>query len=83
MGHAQLASNIRQARNRLGLTQEAAAAACSLSTRVYQRHESGTADARISTVVKLAEGLQTTPEALMRGVNRRTAVLGGSDRRAD
>jgi transcriptional regulator with XRE-family HTH domain len=82
VGHAQLADNIRRARNLLGYTQEAAADACGLSTRAYQRHEAATADLRVSTLIKLAEGLETTTEALMHRVNRRTAVRGASDRGA-
>lgn len=60
--------NIREARGRLGISQEEAADRCGTSVQQVSRAERGKNDLRVSTVAKLAGGLETTAAELMRGV---------------
>ena len=52
-----LATNIRRLRTERSWTQEDAARACSISTRIYQRCEAGTVNATLMTLARLASGL--------------------------
>lgn len=60
--------NIRVQRKRAGLTQEALAHRCDMHPVEVGRAERGTRDLRVSTVVKLARGLQIPACELLRGV---------------
>jgi transcriptional regulator with XRE-family HTH domain len=60
--------NIRTERKRVGITQEALAERCDMHPVEVGRAERGVRDLRISTVVKLARGLQIPACELLRGV---------------
>lgn len=60
--------NIRSNRKRIGLTQEALAHRCDMHPVEVGRAERGTRDLRVSTIVKLAQGLGIPACELLRGV---------------
>jgi transcriptional regulator with XRE-family HTH domain len=64
----QVGQNIRTERKRVGITQEALAERCDMHPVEVGRAERGVRDLRISTVVKLARGLQIPACDLLRGV---------------
>jgi transcriptional regulator with XRE-family HTH domain len=64
----QVGKNIRTIRVRLGLTQEALAERCDMHPVEVGRAERGVRDLRISTVVKLANGLGVPACDLLRGL---------------
>lgn len=60
--------NIRANRKRIGITQEALAERCDMHPVEVGRAERGVRDLRVSTVVKIAGGLQIPACELLRGV---------------
>jgi transcriptional regulator with XRE-family HTH domain len=60
--------NIRAERKRIGITQEALAERCDMHPVEIGRAERGVRDLRVSTVVKLAQGLDVPACRLLRGV---------------
>jgi transcriptional regulator with XRE-family HTH domain len=64
----QVGQNIRAQRKRIGITQEALAHKCDMHPVEVGRAERGTRDLRISTVVKLARGLDVPACELLRGI---------------
>jgi transcriptional regulator with XRE-family HTH domain len=60
--------NIRSHRKRLDLTQEALAYKCGMHPVELGRAERGKRDLRISTVVKIAKGLEIAACELLRGL---------------
>jgi transcriptional regulator with XRE-family HTH domain len=62
---AHFGANVRRARVRRGLTQDACAEAAEMSVVHLRRIERGEADVRISILVKVAAALATTPTALL------------------
>jgi transcriptional regulator with XRE-family HTH domain len=60
--------NIRAERKRVGITQEALAERCDMHPVEIGRAERGVRDLRVSTVVKLARGLDVPACRLLRGV---------------
>lgn len=60
--------NIRAARERLDLTQEALADATGLNVSSVSRAERGAYDLRLSTILKLADALEVTAAELLRDV---------------
>jgi len=60
--------NIRAERKRIGITQEALAERCDMHPVEISRAERGVRDLRVSTVVKLARGLDVPACQLLRGV---------------
>jgi transcriptional regulator with XRE-family HTH domain len=60
--------NIRVERKRMGITQEALAERCDMHPVEVGRAERGVRDLRVSTVVKLARGLDVPACRLLRGV---------------
>ncbi len=60
--------NIRAERKRIGITQEALAERCDMHPVEIGRAERGTRDLRVSTVAKLAGGLEIPASELLRGV---------------
>jgi transcriptional regulator with XRE-family HTH domain len=65
---AVLASNIRAARNAARMTQDEAADASVMQSAVYSRIERGEVDPRVSSLLKIANGLGVEPADLLRGV---------------
>jgi transcriptional regulator with XRE-family HTH domain len=61
-------NNIRTERNRIGITQEALAQRCDMHPVEVGRAERGLRDLRVSTVAKLAKGLEVAACELLRGV---------------
>jgi transcriptional regulator with XRE-family HTH domain len=59
--------NIRAHRDRLGITQEALAHRSGLHPVELSRAERGVRDMRVSTVVKIARGLEVPPGELLAG----------------
>lgn len=59
---------MRRAREKLGLSQEALAAAADLHRTEISHIERATRDARVSTVVRVARALRVPPAQLLRGV---------------
>jgi transcriptional regulator with XRE-family HTH domain len=60
--------NIRSHRKRLKLTQEALAYKCDMHPVELGRAERGKRDLRVSTVVKIAQGLEIPAYELLRGI---------------
>jgi transcriptional regulator with XRE-family HTH domain len=60
--------NVQEIRRGLGLTQEDLAAASGLHPVEVSRAERGVRDLRVSTVVKLANGLKVPAGDLLRGL---------------
>ena len=60
--------NIRAERKRAGITQEALAYRCGMHPVEVGRAERGTRDLRVSTVVKIAQGLEVPASELLRGL---------------
>lgn len=60
--------NIRAHRRRLGITQEALADRADMHPVEVGRAERGARDLRVSTVAKLARGLEIEAHELLRGV---------------
>jgi transcriptional regulator with XRE-family HTH domain len=63
-----LGANVRRLRLEDDLTQEELAAACDLHPTEIGRIERGERDLRLSTVVRVARGLDVTPAALFEGL---------------
>jgi len=61
------AANVRAARERAGLTQEAVADASGIHSTEVSRIERGKRDPRVSTVLRLAEALRVPASALVDG----------------
>jgi transcriptional regulator with XRE-family HTH domain len=66
------AQNLRRARLARGLTQEGLADACELHRTHISLLEQAKRDPKMTTIAKLAHGLDTTPGMLMRGVSAAT-----------
>lgn len=64
----QFASNLRSQRKRLGLSQEALGAACDLHRTEISLLERAEREPRLSTIVRLARGLDIAPRDLLDGV---------------
>jgi transcriptional regulator with XRE-family HTH domain len=60
-------ANMRARRDELGITQEQAAQRAGIHPVEYARAERGVRDLRVSTVVKIARGLETTASRLLDG----------------
>jgi transcriptional regulator with XRE-family HTH domain len=60
--------NLRAARGRSDLSQEALAAASGLHPTEISRLERGVRDVRLSTIVRIARGLDTPPATLLDGI---------------
>lgn len=60
----QLGENIRELRLKLGLTQEELADACDLHPTEVGRVERGDRDLRLSTIMRVARGLDVAPAVL-------------------
>lgn len=65
---AHLATNVRTIRTERGLTQEQVAIAAGLSLSDVGRIERGERDPGVRVLTKLAKGLNTTIEDLVRGI---------------
>jgi DNA-binding XRE family transcriptional regulator len=63
------AANLRGARLAKGLTQEALADAAELHRTHISLLEKAKRDPKLTTIAKLADGLDTTPGELLRGVS--------------
>jgi transcriptional regulator with XRE-family HTH domain len=63
-----VARNLRQARERAGMTQEALGWAAGLHPTEIGRLESGTRNAGLDTLVKVARGLDLSVSDLVRGL---------------
>jgi transcriptional regulator with XRE-family HTH domain len=64
----QVGQNIRIHRKRLKLTQEALAERCDMHPVELGRAERGKRDLRVSTVVRIAQGLEIPAYELLRGI---------------
>lgn len=64
----QFAFNLRSQRKRLGLSQEALGAACDLHRTEISLLERAEREPRLSTIVRLARGLDIAPRDLLDGV---------------
>jgi len=63
--------NIKRIRTERGLTQEAAAERCKVHPIEFARAERGVRDMRVSTVAKIAKGLDVSAGELLAGVGGR------------
>jgi transcriptional regulator with XRE-family HTH domain len=63
------ASNLRRERLARGMTQEGLADAAELHRTHISLLEKAKRDPKLTTIAKLASGLDTTPSQLLRGVN--------------
>lgn len=65
---ATFGARLRARRMELGLSQEAAAVRCGVHSSYFARAERGQRSSRIETVMRLADGLDTTPGDLLNGL---------------
>jgi transcriptional regulator with XRE-family HTH domain len=65
----QFADNLRRERERRGLSQEALGYAAGLHRTEVSLLERAGRDPRLSTIVRLAQGLGVTPARLLRGLD--------------
>jgi transcriptional regulator with XRE-family HTH domain len=63
---AGIGTNLRAARERLGLSQEQVANRCGVHATEVSRIEGGKRDPRVSTVVRLARAVEVEPAELLR-----------------
>jgi transcriptional regulator with XRE-family HTH domain len=68
----QFGTNLRRLRTAAGLTQMELSNRSGLDMAEISRLERGLKDPRLSTVVRLAAGLQTDPSELVRGIRLAT-----------
>lgn len=66
LGMAGLGTNLREARERLGLTQEQVAERSGVHATEVSRIEGGKRDPKVSTVVRLAKAVEVEPGELLR-----------------
>ncbi|MEX2108091.1 MAG: helix-turn-helix transcriptional regulator [Solirubrobacterales bacterium] len=66
------AINLREVRQKQGISQEALAALCSLHRTEISLLERGGREPRLSTIVKLASALDSSPEELCTGIRWNT-----------
>jgi transcriptional regulator with XRE-family HTH domain len=66
------AINLRKARRKRGISQEALASLCDLHRTEISLLERGGREPRLGTIVKLASALHTTPEELCSGIRWNT-----------
>jgi transcriptional regulator with XRE-family HTH domain len=66
------AINLRKARQKQGISQEALAALCDLHRTEISLLERGGREPRLGTIVKLAAALDTSPEDLCTGIRWNT-----------
>ncbi len=64
----QLAANVRRHRARASLTQEELGSRSGVHPTAICKVEQGAREPRLSMIVRLARGLDTTPAQLLRGV---------------
>jgi transcriptional regulator with XRE-family HTH domain len=62
--------NLREARERLGLTQEQVAQRCGVHATEVSRIEAGKRDPQISTLERLAKAVEVNPGQLLDGLPR-------------
>jgi len=62
---ADLGTNLREARERLGLTQEQVAQRCGVHATEVSRIDGGKRDPQVSTVRRLAEAVKVKPARLL------------------
>jgi transcriptional regulator with XRE-family HTH domain len=62
---ADLGTNLREARERLGLTQEQVAQRCGVHATEVSRIEGGKRDPQVSTVLRLAAAVKVKPGRLL------------------
>lgn len=65
---ADLGSNLREARGRLGLTQEEVAHRSGVHATEVSRMEAGKRDPQVSTLERLAKAVEVTPGQLLDGL---------------
>ncbi|HVR04796.1 MAG TPA: helix-turn-helix transcriptional regulator [Solirubrobacteraceae bacterium] len=70
------ANNLRRARLEKGLTQESLADACDLHRTHISLLEKAKRDPKLTTIAKLAGGLDTTPSRLLDGIEGERADAG-------
>ncbi|HEY5343297.1 MAG TPA: helix-turn-helix transcriptional regulator [Solirubrobacteraceae bacterium] len=63
-----LGENVRDARKQLGWTQEDLSARTDLAVVQISRIERGKREIRLSTLIRLLDGLDIPPEVLLRGL---------------
>jgi transcriptional regulator with XRE-family HTH domain len=76
----QFGENVRQARHDRGWTQEDLSAETGLAVVQVSRIERGKREIRLSTLVRLLDGLEIHPETLLAGLLRHGAGSGEHDR---
>jgi DNA-binding XRE family transcriptional regulator len=65
---ANFIANLRRMRRAAGMTQEALAEACQMERTYISYLERGLAEPKLRMIVRLAEGLQVPPAALLAGI---------------
>lgn len=68
LAHKALGQRVRRLRQKKGMSQEAFAAKCGIGTRYVARIEMGETTLPFSVLTQLAEGLDTTLFALLKGI---------------
>ena len=67
-----LGANVRSARHERGWTQEDLSGKTGLAVVQISRIERGKREIRLSTLIRLIDGLDIPPEALLRGLYKRS-----------
>ena len=65
-----LGANVRSARREIGLSQEALAERANLHRTEISHLERASRDARLGTIVKVAQALGVPPSSLLRGISQ-------------
>lgn len=74
--------NVRRARHARGWTQEDLSAETNLAVVQVSRIERGKREVRLSTLVRLLDGLEVQPETLLDGLLRRSDPPGSGKRQS-
>jgi transcriptional regulator with XRE-family HTH domain len=68
LNRQRFAANMKHARLRLDLSQEELGFRCKLNRTTISHYERGSREPGVDAVIKLAAGLQTTPDSLCEGI---------------
>lgn len=69
LNRQRFAANVKRARKRLGISQEELGFRSGLNRTTISHYERGSREPGVDAVIKLAAGLETTPDSLCEGVD--------------
>jgi len=68
LNRQRFAANMQSARRELGISQEELGFRCKINRTTISHYERGSREPGVDAVIKLAAGLQTTPDCLCEGI---------------